>query len=166
MRPFCSGCPGSMRSGTIPSLTHHAESGDRLPRPTLAKGGPLSVRRARGMPYSRKALSRERLTSGPAGRSRAWHTSKYRDMASWAVRGIYPHSVIRAEPAFQVDGPHVIGVPGVGKGLAPTCSPTSPLAPPHQTRTVQYGARSAGGRQGQVGIDGMQPGDYLLRGPM
>ena len=45
------------------------------------------VRMARGRPYSRKARSSERLISGPMGRSRLSHTSRYRDIASWAVTG-------------------------------------------------------------------------------
>ena len=65
-----------MRSGMIPSLIHHTDSGERLPSPTLANGAPLSVRMALGRPYSRNARSRTRLASGPLGRSRS-HTSRY-----------------------------------------------------------------------------------------
>ena len=59
-RPFCSGCPGSMRSGMMPSVIHHADSGERLPMPTPVNGGPLSVRMTRGRPYSLKARSTTR----------------------------------------------------------------------------------------------------------
>jgi len=57
-RPFCSGCPASMRSGTMPSLIHHTASRDSPPTAELANGGPLSVRIHHGSPYSRKAASK------------------------------------------------------------------------------------------------------------
>ena len=80
-------------------------------------------------------------------------------------QGIDALSVSSAEPALQVNGPHVVRVLGVGKGLAPACSPTPSLAPPHQTRTTQNAARRAGGRPGHVGLNGTQPGHDLLRAP-
>ena len=46
----------------MPSLIHHIASCDRLPRPTLAKGGPLSLRIVWGSPYSLKARSRTLCT--------------------------------------------------------------------------------------------------------
>src|SRR5438046_2352204 len=51
-RPFCAGLPGSMSSGRMPSLTHHAESFDKRASVVVANGTPLSVRIRFGSPYS------------------------------------------------------------------------------------------------------------------
>ena len=57
VRPFCCGAPGSMRSRRMPSLTHWSDKRVRPPAPVEAKGGPLSLRMARGRPSSRIARS-------------------------------------------------------------------------------------------------------------
>jgi hypothetical protein len=86
--PFCSGCPGSIRSGMIPSLTHHTARVDSPPKPTLAKGGPLSLRMDRGKPYSLKARSRTGRTCCPRGWRSPWHTKRYLEAASATVKGL------------------------------------------------------------------------------
>ncbi|MCY1552700.1 hypothetical protein D9M68_891150 [compost metagenome] len=49
-RPFCSGCPGAIRSGTIPSFSHQIDNCDSPPQPVDANGTPLSVRSRSGSP--------------------------------------------------------------------------------------------------------------------
>ena len=49
-RPFCSGCPGSIRSGTIPTNKKNTDSLLSPASPRDAKGVPLSVRITFGSP--------------------------------------------------------------------------------------------------------------------
>ncbi len=50
-RPFCCGCPGLVRSISMPSPSHQTESFDRLNKAFgLAQGTPLSERMAWGRP--------------------------------------------------------------------------------------------------------------------
>ena len=86
-RPFCSGCPAWIRSGTIPSLIHHTASRDNPPTVTEAKGGPLSVRMASGSPYSRNAASKMARTRSVSVFSTACERSRYRLHASLMVNG-------------------------------------------------------------------------------
>ena len=86
------------------SLTHHTASEDRLPRPTLAKGGPLSDLMARGSQYSLKARSRTRRTSGPLGLISPLQTNRYREAASCTVRGsILTPFPVRNHPLRSMD---------------------------------------------------------------
>jgi hypothetical protein len=62
--PFCSGCPGTMRSMLMPSRIHHNDSRESLARPGFPNGLPLSERIARGRPYSRKMRSNARRVCG------------------------------------------------------------------------------------------------------
>ena len=62
-RPFCCGCPGSIRSCAIPSLIHHADSCVSPPAPVEANGEPLSDRITCGRPNASKARSNRGLAS-------------------------------------------------------------------------------------------------------
>src|SRR4029450_11099761 len=57
-RPFSCGLDGVMRSGRMPSLIHQIARRESPPAATVAKGGPLSVRIARGSPNSQNADSK------------------------------------------------------------------------------------------------------------
>ena len=75
-RPFCSGCPGSMRSGWIPSFIHQTDSSLSPPMPAVANGGPLSERMRNGRPYSRNARSKWTFACAVSGRSTDSHLSR------------------------------------------------------------------------------------------
>ena len=108
------GCPGSMRSGMIPSLTHHTDSGERLPSPTLANGTPLSVR----WPWEGRTPgsgSSTRLASRPLGRSSLTHQQIPRCRVLHSQR-VDPCPVCGAEPPLEVDRPHVVWPLGPEKG--------------------------------------------------
>jgi hypothetical protein len=77
-RPFCSGCPASIRSGTIPSFIHHTASRESPATACEANGAPLSVRIACGMPYSRNAASKMARVRGVSVFSTAWQRSRNR----------------------------------------------------------------------------------------
>src|SRR5262249_16898513 len=63
--PFCCGWPGRIRWCCIPRLIHQTLSWDRPWMPVVANGTPLSVRMARGSPYSRKRRSKTGRTPTP-----------------------------------------------------------------------------------------------------
>ena len=75
-RPFCSGCPAAIRSGTIPSFIHHTASRDSPAIAREANGAPLSVRIAAGIPYSRNAASKIARTRAVSVFSTAWQRSR------------------------------------------------------------------------------------------
>ena len=75
-RPFCSGWPAAMRRGTMPSLIHQTASRDNPATAQEANGGPLSVRIADGMPYSRNAASKMACTRSVSLFSTAWQRSR------------------------------------------------------------------------------------------
>ena len=88
----------------MPSLTHHTASCDKLPKPTLAKGGPLSVRMVDGSPYSRKACSSTLRASRWLGCRSPSHTNRYREAASCTVKGsIRVLSPVRNHPLKSID---------------------------------------------------------------
>ncbi len=74
--PFCSGCPAARRSGRIPNLIHHTASRDNPATAREANGGPLSVRIACGIPYSRKAASKIAYTLAVSVFSTAWQPER------------------------------------------------------------------------------------------
>jgi hypothetical protein len=86
-RPFCSGCPGSMRSGVIPSCTHQTASLDRPPTARVANGGPLSVRMRAASPNSVKARSKCTRTCASSVMRKPSHLSRNRLAASPTVNG-------------------------------------------------------------------------------
>ena len=49
-RAFCCDCPGSINSGSTPSLIHHTDSLLSRPNAGAANGTPLSVRILLGKP--------------------------------------------------------------------------------------------------------------------
>jgi len=48
--PFCWGCPGSIRSKPMPIFSQFSDKALSPHGPAVAKGGPLSLRIARGRP--------------------------------------------------------------------------------------------------------------------
>ena len=119
----------------MPSLTHQTARGDRLPRPTLAKGVPLSVRMASGSPYSRKARYQDsaRLRSIGSIQS-SEQASRYHDAAILHGKRVDPDAISRPKPPLEVNGPDVVGPIGSGKGLAPGCCVPATLPTSHQPR--------------------------------
>jgi hypothetical protein len=85
-RPFCCGEPGSVRSSPIPSLIHFTARRVSPPEPEPAKGGPLSERRAKGKPCSRKAASTTGSTPSVVGATTR-QASRKRLSASLKVMG-------------------------------------------------------------------------------
>ncbi len=75
-RPFCCGCPASIRSATIPSVIHHTASRDKPAIAVVANGGPLSVRMACGNPYWRNAASKIACTRAVSVLATAWQRSR------------------------------------------------------------------------------------------
>lgn len=65
VRPVCSGWPGAIRSGTMPSRIHHTAKDESRPRPGPPNGGPLSLRMRSGNPYSAKARVRHGRVTAP-----------------------------------------------------------------------------------------------------
>src|ERR1700756_1809142 len=97
--PFCSGCPASIRSTTIPSFIHHTASRDNPAIAREANGAPLSVRIVSGRPYSRNAASKIACTRAVSVFSTAWQRSRYRLCASVMVNGsILSPSPVRNQP--------------------------------------------------------------------
>ena len=164
-RPFCSGWPGSIRSGTMPSLTHHTASDDRLPNPTLAKGGPLSVRMARGSPYSRKARSRTRCACGPLGLDSPSQANRYREGGVLHGQRVDPDTISCAEPPLPVDGPDVVGALGSSEGFAPGRSMPASFSPLHQPCPFQDIPGGAGRRPRLLWFQRSQPCHQLLGSP-
>ena len=56
-----------MRSSSMPSFNHHTARCDSRAAPVVANGDPLSVRNARGSPYSRKVRSNHGRTPTSVG---------------------------------------------------------------------------------------------------
>ena len=63
-RPFCSGCPGLVRSTRMPKSMNCLDKRLNPPRLRAAKGAPLSLRMLQGMPFS--ANSRSNCGQTPA----------------------------------------------------------------------------------------------------
>ena len=79
-RPFCCGWPGLMRSIAMPSRNHPTDSLERWNRALgLAKGTPLSDRRAPGRPRSRKSCSKAVMAVSSRVDSSASHISRNRE---------------------------------------------------------------------------------------
>ena len=98
-RPFCSGCPAAIRSGTIPSFIHHTARRESPATARDANGAPLSVRIARGRPHSRNADSKIARTRSPSVFSTRWQRNRYRLQASVIVSGsIRSPSPVRNQP--------------------------------------------------------------------
>src|SRR5436190_20764017 len=77
-----------MRSNRIPISSHHTDRELNPPKPTEAKGEPLSVRIASGRPYSRKvAMNKGFITRLLVLPTNPWQHSKYRLCASLIVKG-------------------------------------------------------------------------------
>ena len=76
-----------MRSGRMPSLTHHAESFDRRANVVVANGTPLSVRIRLGSPYSWNSRVKIGLVPSTAVDGRAWQPKRYRLNPSATVSG-------------------------------------------------------------------------------
>jgi hypothetical protein len=68
--------PGAIRSGTMPSLSHHTASALSPSTPLPANGAPLSERIARGRPYSLNTRSIATRTAAPVGRASASQHSR------------------------------------------------------------------------------------------
>ena len=86
-RPFCSGCPGSIRSCRMPKRNHHIDSRVSPPGARLANGAPLSDRIPPGNPCLRNIAVITPRTCGPSVLSTARHTNNHRLKASLAVNG-------------------------------------------------------------------------------
>src|SRR3982751_2352386 len=75
-RPFSCGDAGRLRSGRMPSFTHHIESRLNPPGATEANGAPLSVWITAGRPNSRNAASKAACTGTPPVCSTAWQRNR------------------------------------------------------------------------------------------
>ena len=120
------------------------------PRPTLANGGPLSVRMVCGRPYSRKALSRTGRETPGGG---VLHSNR-----------VDAPPVSRAEPALEVDA-QVIGLLCLDKGLAPRRCPASLFTPAHQPSPVQQATHGNRGEPGNPRLPVSQPSYQVFGAP-
>ncbi len=99
-RPFCSGCPASMRSGTIPSLIHHTASRDS---PATARDrkrrSVVGANRCRHSDTRERPLQRSPALCAVSVFSTAWQRSRYRLCASEMVSGsMRSPSPVRNQP--------------------------------------------------------------------
>ena len=86
-RPFWLGCPGSMRIGWMPSLSHQTERRENPCRPCEANGTPLSVRIWRGNPCLRKSRRNSMMDPLCFVDGRALHARRYLLHPSVTVNG-------------------------------------------------------------------------------
>ncbi len=133
-RPFCSGCPAWIRSGTIPSLIHHTASRDNPPTVAEAKGGPLSVRIASGSP--RESRFRRWPHSLRVGLLHRLRAQRYRLHASLMVNGS-TRLIAGAKPPLNRRTTPIRGV-GVRERLAVRLGAAALLARHYQPRALHH----------------------------
>lgn len=94
-RPFCSGCPGSLRSRWMPGFNHRTARCESRPAPVVAKGDLLSVRRARARhvpeTYARTTAAR-RARSAPRSENTTRSDCRRRRPPSGDHTGCRPRS--------------------------------------------------------------------------
>src|SRR5216117_3377188 len=71
--PFCCGLPGSVSTGSTPSLSHHTDSWLSRPSVGAENGTPLSVLMLRGSPCSLNSLMNAALVGSSSVPASAWH---------------------------------------------------------------------------------------------
>src|SRR6266404_3441144 len=163
--PFCSGCPASMRSGTMPSLIHHTAKRDSPARARVANGAPLSVRMAAGMPYSRNAASKMACTRAV---SIFLHRLAAQQIPAVRVgdgQRIDALSVGGAEPALEIRAPHAVGSIGMRQRLAIRGGAHTLSAWHHQTFALQQRTDGAGRGPASPGLIALQNVLELPRSP-
>src|ERR1043166_935225 len=86
--PLSCGHPGRPRSRSIPKTTHQADKRLNPSTPwSLAKGAPLSLRIASGIPCCSKSRSKQPRTVWPRALAMARRSSTYRENSSRTVNG-------------------------------------------------------------------------------
>ena len=93
----------------MPRRSHQTLSDVRPWSDVEANGTPLSVRIARGSPYSRKSRSKMGRTPDATVESRPWQASKIPGVLVGDRQRVAVDPIARAELAFEVRRPQIVG---------------------------------------------------------
>ena len=142
-RPFCSGCAGWIRSGSMPSFIHHTAKRDNPANRAGSEG-----RAVIGADRLRQAVLAERSLEDGLGALGVGllHGLTAQQVAAAGIgesQRIDARAILGAAPAFEVAAPHPIGRVGRGEGRSIRIGTAPLLARDYQSFAAQQFAHRA-----------------------